>query len=86
MWLWLAGIGLHTGCKGVSGYSYHYWFLGAIITGSIVVCLEKKKGSSWCEVDAGYLPSDSLPGYLPSGLMRLGGNSRTGVTGKHLGV
>ena len=36
-------INMHTGCKDISGYSYHCWLLGAIITGFIGVCLEEKK-------------------------------------------
>ena len=36
-------INMHTGSKLVSGYSYHCWVLGAIITGCIGVCLEEKK-------------------------------------------
>ena len=51
----LAGIGLHTGCKGVSGYCYRCCVLGAIITGPVDVRLEKKKGRFWDEADAGYL-------------------------------
>ena len=42
----LAATGLHTGLKGVSGYCYHCWVLGATITSCIDVCLEKKKGDS----------------------------------------
>ena len=36
-------INMHTGCKLVSGYSYHCWVLWVIITGYIGVCLEEKK-------------------------------------------
>ena len=52
----LAGIGLHTGCKGVSGYYYHCSVLGAIVMACVV---KKKKGRFWCEASAGYLPSGS---------------------------
>ena len=44
---WLAGIGSHTGCKGVSDYSCHCGLLGAIITDCIGVCLEKTEGAEW---------------------------------------
>ena len=52
----LAGIGLHTGCK---GYCYYCGVLRATITGCFDVCLEKKKGRFWSEAGAGYLPSGS---------------------------
>ena len=55
----LPGIGFLTGCKGVSGYCYHCWILGAIFMGCIDICLEKKKGRFWGEADDGYLPSGS---------------------------
>ena len=55
----LAGIGLHTGCRGISGYCYQFWVLGAIIKGCIDECLEKKKGRFWGEAGADHLPSGS---------------------------
>ena len=42
----LARIGLHTGCKGVSGYCYHCWILGATITGCVDLCLKKRRVGS----------------------------------------
>ena len=80
----MAGIGLHTGCKGVSGYYYHFSVFGATITGCIDVCLEKKKGRFWGEAGADYLLSGSnevnenvetVEWVLVVGLLWLGGNS-----------
>ena len=49
----LAGIRLHTGCKGVTGYCHHCWIFGAIFMGCVDVCLEKKKRIFWGEAGAG---------------------------------
>ena len=55
----LVGIELHPGYKGISGYCYHYWILGAIFMGCVDACLKKKKGRFLGEAGAGYLPSGS---------------------------
>ena len=60
----LGGIGFHPGCKSVSGYCYHCCVLGAIITGCVDVCLEKKKGRFWGQASAGYLPNGSKKGKV----------------------
>ena len=59
----LAGIRLHTDCKGISGYCYHCWVLGAIFMGFVDVCLEKK-GRFWGDAGAEYLPSWSSRGEV----------------------
>ena len=48
-----------TGCKGVSGYCYHCWFFGAIVTICVDVCLGSKKGRFLGEAVTAYLPSGS---------------------------
>ena len=55
----LVGIELHTGCKGISGYCYHCWILGAIFMGCVDACLKKKKGIVLGKAGAVYLPSES---------------------------
>ena len=55
----LPGIGLHTGCKGVSDYCYHCWVIGAIFMVCVDVCLERMKGRFLGEPGAGYMPSGS---------------------------
>ena len=49
----LPGIGLHTGCKGVSDYCYHCWVIGAIFMVCVDVCLERMKGRFLGEPGAG---------------------------------
>ena len=56
----LAGIGLHTGCKGIIGYSYYFDILEPSLQVVLVYSmLEKKNCRFWSEADAGYLLSGS---------------------------
>ena len=89
----LGGIGFHPGCKSVSGYCYHCCVLGAIITGCVDVCLEKKKGkilgSSKCWVSAQWKQEGkSVETVEPVvvGLLQLGGNSWQCLCGNLLGL
>ena len=55
----LGGIGFHPGCKSVSGYCYHCCVLGAIITGCVDVCLEKKREDSGVKQVLGICPMEA---------------------------
>ena len=73
----LAGIGLHTGCKGVRGCFYHCFI------GCIDLCVEKREVRFWGEAGTGYLSSGSsevkvwgmVEQVLFGGLLWLDGNT-----------